>query len=158
MSVIFNALTGSVDKTLRQNLEKNPHYKAAKADLEENAEFMGTIGKVSAFIGIGSIVLTCLGIGYCAARREGKGEMLLCGAVPLAILSYDFYQASENFRSQVREDPEKLMVLAGANEPILVNDVAVKKCLLNKTLFFEPFMDYFFEGFYVINVELETKS
>ena len=67
------------------------------------------------------------------------------------------YEASENFRSQVREDPEKLMVLAGANEPILVNDVAMKKCLLNKTLFFEPFMDYCFESFYVINVELEVK-
>ncbi len=154
---IFDAVTKSVDKALRQNLERNPQYKAAKADLEASAEFMGTIGKVSAFIGIGSIVLVFLGVGYCAARREGKGEALLCGAVPLAIISYDFYQASENYRSQVREDPEKLMILAGANEPVLVNDVAVKKCLLNKTVFFEPFMDYFFEDFYVRNIELEVK-
>lgn len=157
MSVLTDLLKGAVDTSCRQGLEKNKHYKKAKARLEADAEFQGTVGKVAAFIGIGSIVLAFLGVGYCAARREGRGEILVCTAVPLAIISYDCYQASENFRSQVRENPEELMVFGDANKPILVNDVAVKKCLLNKTLFFEPFMDYFFEGFYVRSVELETK-
>ncbi len=162
MSLLVDLFKGNIDAACRQKLEENKHYQDAKADLEEHAELLGTGGKVAAFFGIVSITALFLGVGYCAARREGIGEALVCTAVPLAIISYDCYQSAENFRSQVREEPETLMVLAGANEPIAVNVVAVKKCLLNKTLFFEPFMDFFFENFYIqhdfSNVELETVS
>jgi hypothetical protein len=158
MALFTGLLSGAVDTNCRQALENNKHYKKAKADLDEYAEYQSTVGKVAAFIGIGSIVLTFLGIGYCAARRQGTGEILVCAAVPLAIVSYDCYQASENFRSQVREKPEELMALGPANKPIPLNVVALKKCLLNKTLFFEPLMEYFFEDFFVSRqVKLATK-
>lgn len=144
-------------------MKKNKNYQKAKAELEEQAELLGTAGKVSVFFGIVSVAAVFIGIGYCAARREGIGEVMVCTAVPLAIFSYDCYQSAENFRSQVREEPETLMDLSSVDRPILLNIVAVKKCLLHKTLFFEPFMDYFYEPLMdlcvnhnIINVELET--
>lgn len=154
-----------MDKACRQNLEQNKNYQNAKAELEEQAELLGTAGKVSVFFGIVSVAAVFIGIGYCAACREGIGEAMVCTAVPLAIFSYDCYQSSENFRSLVREEPETLMDLSRVDKPILLNVVAVKKCLLNKTLFFEPFMDYFYEPLLdlcvnhnITSVELETVS
>ena len=144
MSTAASLFTGALDAAFRQTLEQSQHYQNTKADLEADAEYASTVGKVAAFIGIGGITLAFLGLGYCAARREGAGGAMMCGAVPLAIVSYDCYQASENFRTQVEEDPAKLMVITRTNEPIPVNLVALRKCLLNKTLFFEPMM-----GFYI---------
>jgi hypothetical protein len=143
MSTVVDVLKGAVDAAFRQNLEQSQHYQNTKAELEADAEYVGTVGKVAAYIGIGSVALAFLGIGFFAARREGTGGAMICGAVPLAIFSYDCYQASENFRTQVEEDPVKLMTLATVNDPIPVNVVALRKCLLNKTLFFEPFMDFY---------------
>jgi hypothetical protein len=143
MSTAANLLTGVIDAAVIQRLEESQHYQNTKADLEADAEYIGTVGKVAALIGIGSIALVFLGLGYCAARREGAGGAMICGAVPLAIFSYDCYQASENFRTQVEEDPVRLMAFTTVNEPIPVNVVALRRCLLNKTLFFEPVMNFY---------------
>jgi hypothetical protein len=143
MSIIGGIFNGAVDAVFRQKLEQNQPYQNMKAALEADAEYVGTVEKVAACVGIGGVVLTFFGIGFCAARREGTGGVLIYSAVPLTIFSYDWYQASENFRTQMQEDHLKLMVLK-VNEPILVNVVALRKCLLKKTLFFEPFM-----GFYI---------
>ena len=153
MSTVAGLLTGAIDAAFKQGLERNQNYQNTKAALEEDAEYVSTVGKVAAFIGIGSVALAFLGIGFCAARREGEGGAMICGAVPLAILSYDCYRASENFRTQVEEDPVKLMVLASVKKPIPVNIAAARKCLLNKTLFFEPCMDFYIRRC-IISVEL----
>jgi hypothetical protein len=138
MSAVFSRLAGAFDATLTRELEKSQHYKNTKANLKADAEYVRTVEKVAAFIGMGGFAFTLIGLGCCASRREDTGGVMICGAVPLAILSYDCYQASENFRTQVDEDPLKLMVVAGVNDPVVVNFVELRKCLLNKTLFFEP--------------------
>ena len=153
MSTAVNLFTGAIDAAVRQKLEQSEHYQDIKEDLEGDAEYLGTVEKVAAFFGIVGITLAFLGIGYCVARRERAGGVMVSGAVPLAILSYSCYQASENFRTQVKEDPVKLMILNTVNEPIPVNVVALRKCLLNKTLFFEPFMDFYIRRT-IISVEL----
>ena len=143
MSMTVNVLTGVLDAAFKQKLEQSRQYKKIKEELEEDAEYVGTVEKVAAFFGIAGIALAFLGIGYCAARRERTGGVMICGAVPLAILSYSCYQASENFRTQVQEDPVKLMTLTTVDKPISVNIVALRKCLLKKTLFFEPCMNFY---------------
>ncbi|HEY5235685.1 MAG TPA: hypothetical protein VIJ14_05870 [Rhabdochlamydiaceae bacterium] len=140
MSTVVDVLKGAVDAAFRNELEKNRYYKSTKQKLEADAVYVGTVEKVAAAVGLASSALAVLGIGCCASGHEQAGAALICVDVPLAILAYGCYKASENLRTQVFEDPVKWMVLDPANKKVLVNVVELRKCLLNGTVFFEPFV------------------
>lgn len=145
MAAVVNLLNGFVDSTVKKTLEQNQNYKDAKEDLEEDAANLSTVEKVSAVFAIVGIILVALGVGNCAGRNERVGGLMIGCGVPLAIFSYNCYQASENFIAQVEEDPAKLMILTKTNQPILIDKAAVRKCLLDKTLFFRPVVDRYMQ-------------
>jgi len=143
MSSVLNLLSGAVEGAFKEGLERNPNYQEAKANLEADAANAGTVEKIAALIGMGSISLTVVAMGYCASGRVDKGKALIFLAVPLATYSYNCYQASENFRTQVDENPAPLMVITGVDDPVDVNKAALRRCLLNRTVFFEPCLDLY---------------
>lgn len=140
MSTPTDLHKGMLETSFRQVLEENEHYKTAKNNLEKDAEYVGTVGKVASVLGYASLTLATLGIGCCATGHEKVGIALICADVPLLILAHNTYRASENFRTQVLKDPTKLMVLNTTDQKILLNVVVLRKCLLQETLFFEPFV------------------
>ncbi|HEX2579430.1 MAG TPA: hypothetical protein VHK67_03405 [Rhabdochlamydiaceae bacterium] len=139
----LNLLSGLLDTTVKQKLEQNSHYQDAKEELEDDAANLSTIEKVAAFFAIGGLVLVALGVGKCAAHKEATGGLMIGIGVPTTVFAYSCYQASENFITQVEEDPAKLMILNKANKSIPINKAAVQKCLLNKTLFFRPMVNFY---------------
>ena len=146
MSILWNTLTGQTDQAVRLKLGENKSYNKIKFDLDLTAERAAIFEKV-ALVGLAGVLgLVILGASYSAEGREHLGKALSLAAVPVCILSYDCYQASENIRSEVMENPEKLMVIEDAEKPVKVNRVALRKCLLNKTIFFEPFLDLYIKA------------
>lgn len=144
MAVLLSAVTGAVDKAVRQELEQNEHYQDAKLDLEEEAQRAATVEKVSIVVGLSAIFgLTILAVKYFEADRVVMGGAVMAATVPVSILSYDCYQASENFRSQVYENPTELMVLPIKNRQVPINQIALRKCLLKGTICFEPFLEVY---------------
>src|SRR5690242_14786035 len=110
-----------LDAAVEKAFEQNQNYKDAKDGLEEDAANLSTVEKVAAFFAIGGLVLVALGVGNCAGRNERAGGWMISCGVPLTIFSYSCYQASENFITQVEEDPAKLMILTKSNQPVLIN-------------------------------------
>ena len=146
MSFLFRTITGQVDQAFRGRLEGNKFYTQIKFDLDQTAERAAIFEKV-ALVGLAGVLgLVILGATYSAEGRDHLGKALLLAAVPVCILSYDCYQASENIRSEVLENPEGLMVIENADAVIKVNRVALRRCLLNKTIFFEPFLDLYIKA------------
>ena len=144
MAVLLSAVTGAVDKAVRQELEQNEHYQDAKLDLEEEAQRAATVEKVSIVVGLSAIFgLTIFAFKYFESGRAVLGGVVMAGTVPVSILSYDCYQASENFRSQVYENPTELMVLPIRNRQVPINQIALRKCLLKGTIGFEPFLEVY---------------
>jgi hypothetical protein len=152
MSALFNVITGAVDQAAKEKLEASPCYRKAKRELEVNAERAATVEKISIVVGLSAIfVMTTLAIRYFEDDRAALGGAVMAATVPLSILSYDCYQASENFRSQVYEDPTKLMVLSVKNVPI--NSIELRKCLLKGTICFEPFLEGYKQTYMDILIE-----
>ena len=146
MSFLFRTITGQVDQAFRVRLEANKFYTQIKFDLDQTAERAAIFEKV-ALVGLAGVLgLVILGATYSAEGRDHLGKALLLAAVPVCILSYDCYQASENIRGEVLENPEGLMVIENADAVIKVNRVALRRCLLNKTIFFEPFLDLYIKA------------
>jgi hypothetical protein len=146
MSFLFRTITGQVDQAFRGRLEANKFYTQIKFDLDQTAERAAIFEKV-ALVGLAGVLgLVVFSTTYSAAGREHLGKALSMAAVPLCILSYDCYQASENIRSEVMENPEGLMVIEDADGPVKINRVALRRCLLNKTLFFEPFLGIYIKA------------
>lgn len=148
MAILLRAFTGHVDQVSRVNLENNKFYQSIKFDFDRTAERAATFEKMALFGLAGAIGLVILGASYSAGGSDSVGKVLSMAAVPVCILSYNCYQASENFRSEVIENPERLMVIAGVDEDsvVTVNRVALRRCLLNKTIFFEPFLDLYIKA------------
>lgn len=128
------------------NIEANKaNVNVTKARLVEDAERALIVQKASIVTGLAGVVLAGLAVSYFAAGEEKMGMALLCVDAALLISSYNSYTASENFRSQVYENPLELMVITAAGNPVPVNQVALRKCLLKGTLFFEPALGFYAE-------------
>jgi|GEM_PF-1632644 len=138
-----NFVTGLLDSGLKKALEKNKDYQKVKEELEEDADYLSTAEKIFAVILFGGIALFAVGMGYCAGSKEKAGGLMIGVAVPTTIVAYSCYQASENFITQVEEDPLKLMTLTSPDKPIRINKAAVQKCIMNKTLFFRPVVNFY---------------
>jgi hypothetical protein len=129
-----------------KNIEANKaNVDATKGKLLEDAERALTVQKVSIVTGLAGVALAGLAVSCFAAGEEKMGTALLCVDTALLISSYNSYTASENFRSQVYESPLELMVITAAGNPVTINQVALRKCLLNGTLFFEPALGFYAE-------------
>lgn len=111
-----------------------------KGRLEEDAARASTMQKVSVAAGLAGVALAGAVVSCFASGEEKLGTSLLCADVALLIFSYNAYKASENFRSQVYENSIELMTLTAKGNPVPVNQIALRKCLLQGTLFFEPFV------------------
>lgn len=146
MAIIVDAIKSRLNQATRVKLEENKFYTQVKFDLDQTAERAAIFEKF-ALLGLAGVLgLVVLGASYSAEGREQVGKALSLAAVPVCILSYDCYQASENIRSEVMENPEGLMVIENADGPVKINRVALRRCLLNKTIFFEPFLDLYIKA------------
>jgi len=139
MAILWKIFTGGVDKAVQEKLEANPSYRAIKKELEADAEQAATVEKVSIVIGLtGIFALTALAVKYFEADRAVMGGAVMAATVPLSIFSYDCYQAAENLRSQVLENHAELILFREPDNHMIVNQIALRKCLLKGTVFFEP--------------------
>jgi hypothetical protein len=141
MASFFRAAAGQLDDAVMRNLERNLHYRATKKKLDEDAEFAKRVEKVSAFFGIaGVFVLTAVGMSCWGEGQFRWGAALISCDIPVSLFAYNCYTAAENFRGEVLENPLQLMVLTTPEKEIPINQIALRKCLLKGTVFFEPFL------------------
>src|SRR5216684_2127520 len=102
-----------------QNIEANKaNVDATKVKLVEDADRALTSQKVSVAAGLSGIALGCLAVSCFAVGEEKMGTALLCVDAMVLISSYNIYKASENFRSQVFENPLELMVITAAGKRV----------------------------------------
>jgi hypothetical protein len=125
-------------------VEKHPDYPWAKQILEQAAQDLQTYQKCSiAGLYIGVTAAT-LGLGCCMATRFTVGIPLICLGIPASFLSYNCYKASANLRTNVEENPAQLLVIIPEkNNMLFLPPLKLKKCLLNGTFCFEPFIHWY---------------
>ncbi len=142
MSGILNAIRSVAQGVSDiKNIEANKaNVDLTKTRLVEDAERALTAQKVSIVAGLAGVALAGLAWSCFAVGEKKMGTALLCADVALLISSYNTYKASENFRSQLFENSLELMVITAAGTPVPINQVKLRKCLLDGTLFFEPFV------------------
>lgn len=142
-TVLWKAITGRVDNAVQEQLESSPSYRRVQKELVADGQRAVTVETVSIVAGLtGIFALTALAVKYFEDDRSIMGGACLAGTVPLSLLSYDCYQAAENLRSQLMENHTELIAITKSDKsekPIIsVSRVAMRKCLLKGTVFFEP--------------------
>jgi len=144
---ILNALRGVLQgvQDIKNVGDNKANVVITRDRLVEDAERALTVQKVSVVTGLAGVAVFGLAVSCFAAGEKKMGTTLLCVDAVLLISSYNSYKASENFRSQVYENSLELMVVTAAGNRVPVNRVALRKCLLNGTLFFEPFLGLYAE-------------